>query len=351
MAWDRQSLATLIQRNQADVESEIDGVDAKVRRKNLNIIAKLVSLCAHTLYGFIAYCVQQIFPSTSDTENLDRHASFWLSVPRNPATYATGFVVFSGVAGRTIEEGTRLIRADGIEYEVTASGVFSAATLTLAIEAAVAGQSGNADAGTTLLLSQPLDSVSSNAVVASGGISGGADAESNESVNDRISSRVKNPPHGGADEDYKTWAREVPGVTRAWVYPKELGAGTVTVRFVRDDDANIIPDSTEVAAVQAYIDSKAPVTAVVTVVAPVAAPLDFNIQLTPDTLAVRTAVIAELTDLITRESIPAGTLLISHIREAISLAAGETNHVLISPTSDVTRSTGLMTIMGNVTWS
>ena len=47
------------------------------------------------------------------------------------------------------------------------------------------------------------------------------------------------------------------------------------------------------------------------------------------------AVEAELADLIRRESEPGGTLLVSHIREAISTSAGETDHVLTSPTADV----------------
>lgn len=351
MAWDRPTLATLIKRNQADIESEIQGVDAKVRRTNLNIIAKIVSLVAHTLYGFIAYCVKQIFPATSDTENLDRHASFWLTTPRNPATYATGSVVLNGSIGSVIDEGAKLIRSDGVEYESTEAGIFTGTTLTIAVEASIAGQNGNADAGTALVLSQPIDGVSLNAVVGVDGISGGTDIESDDSVKDRISNRVKNPPQGGDQDDYVTWAREVPGVTRAWLYPQELGAGTVTVRFVRDDDSSIIPDAGEVAAVQAYINSKRPVTAVVTVVAPIADPLNFQIQLTPNTPAVQAAVAAELADLIKRESIPGGTLKITHISEAISLAAGETDHVLIAPTDSVSHATGHMAVMGDITWS
>lgn len=351
MAWERPSLATLIKRNQADIESEIQGVDAKVRRKNLNILAKAVSLVSHTLYGFIAYIARQIIPTSSEGEYLDRHASFYLSGGRKGASFATGFAVFEGTPGAVIEENESLIRSDGLEYQVDESGTFTGATLTLPISAVVAGQSGNAEAGTTLSLSQPIDGVTSTVLVDVDGISGGADVEDNESVIERITERVQNPPHGGAPNDYVKWAKEVPGVTRAWVYPKELGAGTVTVRFVRDDDASIIPDAGEVDAVQAYIDARAPVTANVTVVPPIADPLDFDIELTPNNPAVQAAVQAELDDLIIRESIPAGKLAISHIREAISLAAGETDHVLNSPTADVIAATGHMTVMGVITWS
>jgi uncharacterized phage protein gp47/JayE len=156
---------------------------------------------------------------------------------------------------------------------------------------------------------------------------------------------------GGARSDYEAWALQVAGVTRAWVYPLENGPGTVVVRFVRDNDTSLIPDSAEVAAVQAYIDDLRPVTANVTVEAPTASPLNMTIQLTPNTAAVRAAVTAELTDVLQREAAPGGTILLSHLREAISVAAGEVNNVLTTPTADVTHAAGEMPVLGTITWS
>jgi uncharacterized phage protein gp47/JayE len=91
-----------------------------------------------------------------------------------------------------------------------------------------------------------------------------------------------------------------------------------------------------VAAVKAYIEdpSRRPVTADLYVVAPTPVTLNFNIQLTPNTASVKAAVEASLRDLLLREAAPGVTLLISHIREAISVAAGETDNVLISPTTN-----------------
>ncbi|MDP1682722.1 MAG: baseplate J/gp47 family protein, partial [Burkholderiales bacterium] len=189
------------------------------------------------------------------------------------------------------------------------------------------------------------------ATVTAAGITNGADTEIDASLRARLLKRIQQPPHGGAKYDYEAWALEVAGVTRVWVYPAELGLGTVTVRFARDDDASIIPDAAEVTAVQDYINARRPVTAQVTVAAPVAVPRNFTIQLTPNTQVVRDAVTAELTDLIRRESEPGGTILLSHIREAISIAAGETNNVLSAPAADVTHTTGQMATMGAITWA
>ena len=101
---------------------------------------------------------------------------------------------------------------------------------------------------------------------------------------------------------------------------------------------------------QAYIGDRKPVTAAVTVLAPTAVALSMTIALTPNTLAVRTAVEAQLTDLLKREAKPGGTILISKLREAISVAAGENNHVLSVPSADVAHSTGQMPVLGTITW-
>jgi len=61
-------------------------------------------------------------------------------------------------------------------------------------------------------------------------------------------------------------------------------------------------------------------------------------------------VTAELADLISRESIPGGTLLLSHQRAAISAAAGETNYTMTAPVADVMNATGYMTTLGVITW-
>ena len=65
-------------------------------------------------------------------------------------------------------------------------------------------------------------------------VTGGTDAETDDQLRARILHRIQNPPMGGAQADYVTWALAVPGVTRAWA-ASEQGIGTMTVRFLMDD--------------------------------------------------------------------------------------------------------------------
>lgn len=350
MPFSRPTLAELIERASADIEISLPGADARLRRSNLSIIGRVHAAAVHGLYGYLEWAAQQMMVDTAEQAYLDRYAAIW-GVQRVPAAFAQGPLTATGTNGVVVPAGTLWRRSDGAEYSSTADATIAGGTATVQVAAVVEGAAGNAAANTAMQLVQPIAGVNGQALVAAGGLVQGADAETDEALRARILMRIQQPPMGGSATDYVAWALQVPGVTRAWVYPLEDGPGTVKVRFVRDNDASLIPDAGEVAAVQAHIDQLRPVTAQVTVLAPVAVALNMTIQLTPSTVAVRDAVQAELADVVRREGSPGGTLLLSHLREAISVAAGETNHVLTVPSADVTHTTNQIPVLGTITWT
>lgn len=347
MPFSRPTLQQLIVRTRDDLLARL-AADDVLRRADAEVYARVVAAASHALHGFIAWLAEQVIYDTAESELLARWANIW-GVARKAAAKATGTVTFATSAGAVIPAGALVKAFDDVDYEVTVGGTAAGASLALAVQAVTAGAAGNRSTGQTLTLVSPIAGVQASATA--GELSGGADVEDDDAYRARFLARIQQPPHGGADFDYVAWALEVEGVTRAWCYEQELGLGTVTVRFVRDDDASPIPDAGEVAAVQAHIDALRPVTADVTVVAPTAVPLDFTIAVTPNTAAVKAAVTAELQDLLRREAEPGATLLISHIRAAISLAIGETNYVMTAPAADVTHTTGQMATMGTITWA
>lgn len=345
--FSRPSLADIVQRVRNDVLSRLS-TDDVLRRADAEVYARVMGGVAHGLYGFIEWLSDQVIYDTAELEYLERWCSIW-GITRKPAAVATGSVTFTVQAGSVIPAGTLLQALDGVQYQTTADATVTAPTATAPVASVEPAAAGNRTTGQNLSLVSPVLGVQTT--VTAGELSGGADIETDNALRARLLARIQQPPHGGAAYDYTTWALEVPGVTRAWVYPQELGLGTVTIRFVRDLDASLIPDAGEVAAVQAYIDALRPVTAQVTVVAPAAVPIDFQIQgLTPSNSTVQAAVQAELQDLLLREAVPGGTILLSHIRAAISAATDETDFVLVSPAANVTNTTGNMSTMGSITW-
>lgn len=348
MPFSRPLLTELVTRTRADAQSRLDA--DQMRRSDAEIYARLIAGASHELHGHLAFIAGQVLYDTAESEYLDRWSSIWLTTPRKKAVAATGNVTFTGTNGVIIPINTTIVSAAGLEYTTAVEVTITAGIAIAVITASIAGQAGNLVAGTLLSMASPINGVNSSVPVGVDGITQGADIEDDTSLRTRLVARIQQLPQGGAKYDYESWALEVPGVTRVWVYPQELGTGTVTVRFVRDDDVSLIPDAPEVLAVQDYIDERRPVTAEVLVVAPIAVALNFTIAVTPNTSAVQAAVTAELKDLLTREAIPGTTILLSHIREAISIAAGETNYVMSAPTADIAYSTGEIAVMGVITW-
>ena len=344
--YSRPTLADLVTRTRADLVSRLSADDI-LRRADADVYARVLAGLAHGLYGYVDWLANQIIYDTAEAEFLARWASIW-GVTRKPASTATGSVTFAVSSGAVIPSGTLLQALDGVQYQTTADATVTVPTATASVAALVAAAAGNRTTGQTLTLVSPVTGVQSSATA--GALVGGADLESDDDLRARLIDRIQQPPQGGDAHDYVAWALEVPGVTRAWCFPLELGEGTVTVRFVRDDDASLIPDAGEVATVQDYIDALRPVTAAVTVVAPTAVPLAFSIAVAPNTAAVKAAVQAELSDLIARESKPGGTIYLSHIRAAISAAVGEDNYTMSAPSADVTNTAGNMTTLGTITW-
>lgn len=348
MALERPTLAQLIDQGAAEFESRLPGVLARVRGSVVGVLNRVLAGSLSSLYKYAEWLNNQVWPDLADAEYLPVHGARW-GKPRLPAAVATGTVMFTGLEGSAIDLGAVVQRSDGTQYTTTAAGVIAAGVAALPVQANEAGQDGNAIVATALTLTSPVAGINS-VVTAQTALAGGADMETLEAWRARILARIRQVPQGGAKTDYEAWALEVPGVTRAWVYPGEQGAGTVVVRFVREDDASIIPDAGEIAAVATAIDLVRPVTAATYVVAPIPAVQNFTIQLTPDSAATRAAVAAELEALYRREAEPGGTMLISHQREAISSAAGETDHVLTVPSANQVHATGMFPTLGVITW-
>lgn len=340
--FERPSLRQLVERTRADIITRLTP-EEMLRRSDAEVYARVLAGASHELHGHLQWIVQQVIYDTAEGEFLKRWASLW-GMSQKPAQFASGTVNATGSGAVLV--GTLYRRADGAEFEVTNSTSVPGA---VPVRALVAGATGNTEGGASLSLMTPVAGVSTVATVVS--IANGSDIETIESLRARFLSRIRKPPNGGSDSDYVTWALEVPGVTRAWVFPRELGAGTVTVRFVRDGDASPIPDTAEVAVVRAYLEQVRPVTADVYVFAPVPVPLNFTISLSPPSPEVKAAVAASLADLLRRESAPGATILVSHIREAISISAGEADHTLAAPAANVTHTTGQMATMGTITWT
>ncbi|BAV73279.1 baseplate J-like protein [Pseudomonas chlororaphis subsp. aurantiaca] len=344
MPFDTPSLPVLIKRTQSDLASDA------LRQSDAQVLARALGGAAYGLYGYLDWIADQILPDKADESTLERIAALRLNQPRKAAQAASGSVSFSAAAGAVLDVDTLLQASDGRTYKVTAARTTSAGNNSTTVQALDAGTLGNAEAGLDLIPVQPIQGIGNTFTVLAPGLSGGVAPESLESLRARVIRSYRIIPHGGSAQDYETWALECPGITRAWCRGSYLGPGTVGLFVMRDDDAQPIPNAEQLAEVKAYIEPLRPVTAELHVLAPQQSPVTYSLRLSPDTSAVRAAVEAQLRDLHNREAGLGDTLLISHIREAISSAAGENDHRLSAPAADVPAASNQLLTFGGCVW-
>jgi len=353
--FNRDHIQIQINRLISNVETRLPASDPRLPANVINGLVVGMAGAINELHAHLDYNARQVVPDLADEENFALRAE-WRGIPRLKVASAKGFVDFSGADGSTIPAGALLQRSDSVRYTVDVGGTISAGTVSLAITAIAAGQAGNAAAGMALSLVSPIPGVNASALVDSGELTGGADIETLDSWRDRLRDHVQRPPHGGRVNDYIRWAKEVPGVTRAWAFGGWMGSGSVGVYFVRDNDINMIPDAAEVQDVIDYIDPLRPAgMKQLGVFAPTPVAQNLTIALTPNTPAAQAAVQAELAELFDREAQVddgngSGTILLSHVREAISTAAGETDHNVVIPAADLTLTAGEISQLGIITW-
>lgn len=346
--YNRPALNELRSRIAADIERH-SGQSASSRGDTYYPFSQACAGAAHGMHGHLAYNAEQLFDNTADDANLLRRAAE-MGINRIAATRASGTATMTGTEAATIPAETLLQSDDQVLYRVTAEATISGGTATVQLSSVEVGANQNQSVGTTLRLVNSVLDIDTTATVVD--ISGGADIETIERVKERLSDRRKNPPLGGAKHDYVAWAKAASvDITRAWCYSNTPSIGAVTVRFVTDNLGTPIPTQTHIDAVVAYMDTVRPAGMLnLSVVAPVAKDLDITFTvLSPNTAAVQAAITAELQDLISREGEPGGTLLLSHINEAISLATGETDH-RINLTDDFTCAAGEFPVLGTLTW-
>lgn len=317
-----------------------------LRRDNDRFQAFAISAAIYGLYQYARdFLAKQANPLTATGSYLTLWARVY-DVPQKRAVPAAGFIRAVGLPGTALSSGLEFRRGD-IRYRLEASGVVEASgSVLLAASAVAVGASGNAEHGELLAQVTPVAGI---AAVEIDEMSGGADDEEEEDWRARIIKRIQNPPHGGAPADYELWALEVPGVAQAWCTRTPQGAGTVGLSFMLDTGFPVLADANRV---RAHIEDRTRGPAADDLIIDLLTARTVNVTLTdvlPATPDVYDAIKLSLQELFHRVRKPGAAFPLSHLREAISIAAGEHDHVLTAPTSIPTPDADEILTLGTVT--
>jgi uncharacterized phage protein gp47/JayE len=369
--FSRPTLEELIELARAEFAARLPDAEMLLGQGVVPRLPELTAAGTHLLHAHLDWSARQSHPLFAEGDWLDSWGGVW-GVERVPATKATGTITATGVNDAEIPTGAELVRADGAVYRVTAGGSVADGTVSLPVEAVIAGVAGNhaSPAGAQKLsFSSPIAGVDASVTVTAPGLAGGADIEADgrpgiaEAFRSRILARIQQPPHGGAAHDYVAWAKAVAGVTRVWPVSGTGDAiGTVTIYFMMDDlraeesgipQGDPAPDySGDLALVAAAIEAVRPVTAEPIVTAPTPVEVDLTVSaLSPDTPEIRAAISTELAAMLRRRAEPGLDISRSWIAEAVAIAAGEDSHILTAPAGNVSIDAGEIAIPGTITYA
>lgn len=336
----------VIDRVLGDVDSNLDGAQARLRRRQTRAIGVSEGGAAYLLHLLARDISVEGLPDLASEAGVLRWAALF-GIVRLIATKATGanVVTFTGVETTAVPLGTLTTRDDGVEIETTSAGVITGGVFTANVEAVLAGIEGNTDAGVVLTLATPITGIDSEATVVSPGIKDGQDLESVDSLRGRLLDRLQDPPQGGSNADYVAFTKIAVANTReVWVGAAEPVPGEVTIRFIVEppdgDPANAIPSAADRTAVQEFIggtaaenfeDAAAPVPTIgdrIHVPPITAKEIAITItNLTPDTTEIRTAVEDALKAMLLQRGRADGqTLALSLFYGAIDAVPGEDSH-------------------------
>lgn len=294
----------------------------------------------------------QYMPDTAEREHLVRHASIW-GVYKRPATLAVGYVQLAGVAGTVIPAELQLRTPAGGLVQTTSGAILDGnGEATVLVEATEGGAAGNASGGLALPLVTTLAGLDpQSGSLDEDGLAGGADEEDDVSLLARLLKVIREPGHGGAAFDYPKWVLEAFAAAKVKTIPGWVGPGSVGVVIAMGTAAAPrVPIEAEIDAIAAYLEGLRPVTAEVHVVGYLPVVQPFTIELTPDTVANRAAVVAALSDHFAREAQIGEIMPLSRISESISAASGEYAHKLTVPAYDIEPLSRELVTLGAITW-
>jgi uncharacterized phage protein gp47/JayE len=357
MPWDTPTLKEVRSLVRDSIHGSLPGSDATVPNSVLRVMSDVQgALCFLTL-EYVDWLSLQLLPDTAETEWLDRHGDIWLvnsdgTTGRKQATLATGIVTSTGLNGTPIPAGSLLgLSSVNASYQTTDMVVQGSGPTQIPVTALTAGTVGNLDSGTAISFLVPPAGVDGGTTVIT--MDGGADTETDAELRMRILRRIQQPPMGGSAHDYETWALAVPGVTRAWAYPNEMGVGTVTVRFLMDDlrssdDGWPTPD--DVTTVTNYIDTVRPVALKDTyVVAPIKQFIDITISnLVPDTTEVQAEIELSVRNMLMVRAFPGQTIFSAWVSYAIMNAPNVQTFDLLTNTDYLMPAPGYMAVLGTI---
>ena len=268
-------------------------IDDKLTDSDWWVKSRVIGGVVSGIYSDIRKVADDAFPQSARREAVGRMLDTYLNDTFKDPTKSNGEALFTGATGSFaaagsvqmvyVPNGNTYVNTEDITL-VEASGAVAA------IQSIGTGQIQNLLEGASLKLSAPPGGFDNAATVYGADLADGADLETTEEAAARVLARIRESVRGGTSEDYRQWALEADDAVRSaniLRYPQGFGsvgiiisAGTTDIDTALDNGQPIVlvPSQALVDIVQAYIDTKRPLTDYAIVYKPNETLVDVTVQ-------------------------------------------------------------------------
>lgn len=316
-----------------------------------DLAARLYATAAqiYALYVQADWVNRQCFPQTAQGEYLDYHAQL-RALERKEAVCAQGVVRFFGdtasVLGRNIPAGTVCMTAGLVRFVTTEDRVLEAgkSSVDAPVRAVQAGKVGNVVAGAVRsLAAAPVGITGCTNPMA---ISGGMDAEDDESLRERIMNSFLRLPNGSNCAFYEQGALSFDEVVAAVALPRSRGVGTVDVVIAA---AQGLPEQSLLDRVSRYFRERREIAVDVQTLAPEPVTIDVVVQIQSADLEQSSAKVKQvLQDWFSGQRLGEDVLR-ARLGNLVFDVDGVENYVLKEPATDRSMERTQLPVLGTVT--
>ena len=283
----------------SDIEGRLGVTIPILPKAFIRVLAIALAGVLSLLYRFGLWIYRQIFPQTANAEALVKIGDqFGLS--RIPAVRAQVEAEATGENETVLPAGTLWLGPNELVYDQSEMAVIADGVATIILECLTDGEVGNLEIDNVLALVSPIAGADGTATITDLLVIG-EDQEDQEGFRSRILGRMQNRPQGGAAPDYVIWAREVPGIVKAFAYRTDPGEVTVYPLIALTGDR--IPEAPKLAEVLEYLEDthRKPLCANVVVIAMTERTFDLTVTgLQPDNATVRLNIETAINDYLLR---------------------------------------------------
>lgn len=319
-----------------------------------DLSVRLYALAAqvYALWVQSEWVTRQAFPQTASGAYLDSHAQL-RGLERKQAVAARGIVRFT--AGETaqtpreIPAGTVCMTAGLVRFETAEAAVLPAGELwvDVPVQALTAGTAGNVAAGAILTMAvAPVGIVQ---CINPAPCTGGADAETDEGLRQRVLDTFRRLPNGANAAFYEQEALSFDQVAAAAVVPRPRGTGSVDVVVTT---AGGLPGQELLEELEDYFEQRREIAVDVQVRAPETETVHVQVQVAAAAGADQAAVLERVENTLRGWFTGARlgqSVLRARLGNLIFQCAGVENYVIVSPAADAAVQADVLPVLGTLT--